>query len=79
MLAERLRSAREAAGLSRRDLAKHITMSVRAVERAEAGKTTPRAEKLLAWAAACGASLSDLTSTPETINTNARGASAGAA
>lgn len=51
---DRLRAAREQAGLSQSDLA-HITgISLKSVTRYEAGDTRPRRPQLIAWAMATG-------------------------
>lgn len=49
-----LREIREAAGLSKQEIADRTGMSVSAVFRTEAGETTPSFEKIEAWARACG-------------------------
>lgn len=56
-LPDRLRAAREQAGLSQADLAHHTGISLKSVQRYEAGTTTPRPPQLLSWAMVTGFSL----------------------
>ncbi|MGI8310352.1 helix-turn-helix domain-containing protein [Saccharopolyspora hattusasensis] len=59
-LAEGLRSAREAAGLSREQVAIHIGRSWQAVRGYERGMWTPPLDRLQALAALYGVTLDDL-------------------
>ncbi|GAA2390565.1 transcriptional regulator [Catellatospora methionotrophica] len=54
-LADRLRSLREAAGLSGKELAAALNWAASKVSRLEHGKQAPSLADLGAWAAACGA------------------------
>lgn len=55
--ADRLRAAREHAGLSQADLASLTGISIRSITRYESGATRPRRPQLAAWAAATGFAL----------------------
>ncbi|WP_083777907.1 helix-turn-helix domain-containing protein [Segniliparus rotundus] len=57
-LPQRLRLAREYAGLNQGELAEHIGVSIRSVNNSEAGKSVPRPVLLKAWALATGVRLS---------------------
>jgi transcriptional regulator with XRE-family HTH domain len=57
-LGDRLRRAREAQGLSQRDLAERIGFSQRTVSNYENMETTPRGLELVAWANECQCDLS---------------------
>jgi transcriptional regulator with XRE-family HTH domain len=50
---DRLAKARRVAGLSQQDLAEHLDMNIRTINRYETGYPTKRTV-LLAWALACG-------------------------
>jgi transcriptional regulator with XRE-family HTH domain len=56
-LGDRLRKARESAGLDQAELAAAIGVSKRSVGAAERGESTPRRHVLIAWAAATGVAL----------------------
>lgn len=57
---DRMRRAREAAGLSKSELARRIGTSYMTVHRVERGSNAPGADVLGAWALACGVSVDSL-------------------
>lgn len=59
-LGRRLLGARQAAGLSQRQLSERLGVSVGHVSMAERAQRVPRLFILVAWAAVCGTSLSRL-------------------
>lgn len=56
-MSDRLRKAREFAGLSQGELAEAVDLSPRAVGNYEAGRRVPRRPAILAWSAATGVSM----------------------
>jgi transcriptional regulator with XRE-family HTH domain len=58
--ADRLRRARETAGLSRASLSESIDLSVASISRIENGLQMPGADILGRWASACGVTTDSL-------------------
>lgn len=60
LVGRRLAAAREAAALTQAQLATELHLSKGHVSMAERGQRSPRLEVLMAWAARCGLTLSEL-------------------
>ena len=67
MLAERLRAARVAAGLTQGQLAILLDVDRNTVNRAENGKNEPLATTIAAWAGACSVSVDSLLVEPTAV------------
>lgn len=70
IIGERIKSARQAAGMTQKELASRLGLATRTVQQYELGKRTPRIDQLQNIANALGVTMSELMGLVDNISTS---------